>query len=330
MYVREPSTIEGSITGGCVESDVAHRAFDLLQQGGAAELVRYGISDELAGTVGLMCGGIVHVFIHEITHSRVSRAALEADRDGVPFALATILDEPRAGAQLLVTFDEVVGSLGGPPLLDRNVAREARGLLAEARTTVRRFGTDGSTLDEDLRVHIASQAAPPRLVLVGAIDFAAAIAPIAVSIGYRVSIVDPRNAFLSSPRFGAAERVEAWPHEVIPELDLGTRDAVVVFSHNPQFDVPALIAAVASEAGYIGALGSRRTTADRAERLRDAGASDADIARIHSPCGLDIGAATPEQTAIAILAEIVASRSARAGLPLRETGGPIRHTADDS
>jgi xanthine dehydrogenase accessory factor len=163
------------------------------------------------------------------------------------------------------------------------------------------------------------------MVIFGAIDFSAALAKIASGLGYRVTIADPRRAFLDSPRFEAfAETVAAWPQDVLARTPPGPRDAVLVFTHDPKLDVPALMAAVETEAGYVGALGSRQTTTDREQRLRDAGASDADLDRIHAPCGLDIGAATVEETAIAVLAEMTARRAHRSGASLRESTGPIR------
>lgn len=261
--------------------------------------------------------------VHAITNSVAARAALQADVDERPFAVAVVLDGLHAGALMTVTPDGTVGSLGAE-LLDRNVAREAAGLLSQGRSTIRHFGPSGATLGEDVRVHIAAHSAPPRLVLIGAVDFAAALCPLAAGIGYQIHLCDPRPPFLSSPRFAGAERQQGWPQDVIPELDLGPRDVVVVFSHDPKIDVPALMAAFEEDVGYIGALGSRRTTRDRERRLREAGATDADIARLHVPCGLDIGAATAEETALSILAEIVATRRSRRSHALREAKGPIR------
>jgi xanthine dehydrogenase accessory factor len=163
------------------------------------------------------------------------------------------------------------------------------------------------------------------MVIFGAIDFSAALASIAQVLGYRVTISDPRAAFADSPRFSrSAEVVIGWPDATLDRRKLGPRDVVLVFNHDPKRDVPALLAALRTEAGYIGALGSRKTTTDRNRRLREAGASDEQIARILAPCGLDIGSATPEETAVAVLAEIVATRSGRTGTSLRDTGGSIR------
>jgi xanthine dehydrogenase accessory factor len=336
LVVDDQGHIEGSITGGCVEGAVVQEAEGIL--GGTngtgenrSKVLRYGISDELAGTVGLMCGGIVHVFVDELdgVAAEAELAALTAHADGRIAAIATLLDGPHAGGRLAIVDDEVVGSLGDSELLERNVAREARGLLEEGKTTVRRFGADGATLGDDLRVHIRSFAPPPQMYIFGAIDFSAALAPIASQIGYEVTICDARDRFIRSPRFSSAAQVSVgWPQELLRDVELGPRDAVLVFTHDPKFDEPALISAIGTNAGYIGALGSRQTTEDREERLRRAGLGDDDIARIHAPCGLDIGSRTAEETAVSVLAEIIAARARRAGTPLGQTSGPIHGRED--
>jgi xanthine dehydrogenase accessory factor len=326
LVVGEDGAIEGSITGGCVESSVVQESEAILAGERGSGVLTYGISDELAGTVGLMCGGIVHIFVDELDAeaARIEQAALLAHAQGRPVAIATALDGDAAGARLAIIDDQVVGTLRGPDLLDRNVAREARGLLEEGRTTVRRFGADGATLGDERPVHIRAYARPPKMMIVGAIDFSAAIAPFASQIGFEVTICDARDRFVRSSRFSSVARVRiGWPQEIIGEVSLGPRDVVLVFTHDPKFDEPALLAALATGAGYIGALGSRKTTADRERRLRLAGASDDDLSRIHAPCGLDIGSRTAEETAISVLAEIISMRARRAAAPLRETSGPI-------
>jgi len=329
VYITEEGGLEGSVTGGCVEGAIAEEAFAMLGTTGAApKLVTYGISDELAGTVGLMCGGTVHIFVHELRGEPAREAALlalEAVAEERPAAIATLLDGPGAGSKLYVDADRRAGGLGGAELLDANVEREARGLVVQGHSTVRTFGEDGATLGSGLRVHVAAFAEPPRMVIFGAIDFSAALAPLAKGAGYRVTIADPRRAFLASPRFSAfAETVAAWPEAALEGAELGPRDAVLVFTHDPKLDVPAVQAALATGAGYVGALGSRKTTADRTARLRAAGVDEEGIARVFAPCGLDIGASTVEETAVAVLAEIIAHRAGRDGGALRDASGPIR------
>jgi xanthine dehydrogenase accessory factor len=333
VYIDEHGTIEGSVTGGCVESAVAQEALDMLEEGCPPKLYTYGISDELAGTVGLMCGGIVHIFIHEIRPEAREAAigGLAAVRDERPAAVATLLDGEHAGAKLYVDAEATVGSLGGPELLERNVVQEARGSVVQGRSTIREYGPDGASLGTGLRVHVAAFAEPPRMVIFGAIDFASALAPLAKGLGYRVTIADPRQAFLASPRFSAnAETVAAWPQEALGGMTLGPRDAILVFTHDPKLDVPAVQAALSTGSGYIGALGSRRTTEDRNRRLLEDGVSAEDLARVYAPCGLDIGSSTVEETAVAILAEIIARRTGREGRPLRTTSGNIRRDRDES
>jgi len=199
--------------------------------------------------------------VHELTDA--SRDAtvrgLRAFVDGEPSAVATLLDGPQAGEKLYVDGSSRVGGLGGPRLLDVNVEREARGLVAHGRTTVRQFGEDGTTLGTGLRVHVTTHADPPQMIILGAIDFSAALATIAGGMGYKVTIADPRKAFLASARFSAsAETVAAWPQEVIDRLVPGPRDAVLVFSHDAKLDVPALLAAFGTQAGSIGLVAARR------------------------------------------------------------------------
>lgn len=320
MLIAEDGAIEGSITGGCVEAAVVGEAKAIFA-GREAHTVTYGISDELAGSVGLTCGGTVHVFVQELSgeDARVEAEARDAVAAGRPVAIATLLDGPQAGRKLAVVDGELDGSFGGPELLDRSVSRDAEGMLAQGRSGIRRYGVDGATLGADLRVHIHAFAPPPKMMIFGAIDFSAALARVASQLGYEVTIADPRAPFLETPRFQRAARtLLAWPEEAFEAVALSPRDAVLVFTHDPKLDEPALRGALATEAGYVGALGSRRTTADRERRLRESGVGDDQLARVHAPCGLDIGAATPEEVAVSVLAEIIAERSGRAGEPLRE------------
>jgi xanthine dehydrogenase accessory factor len=325
MLVDDNGRIDGSVTGGCVEGALAEEAARVLD-GAPPRTVSYGITDEQAIGVGLMCGGTVQLFVAEITEAH--RDALTTVRDAVeegrPAALATVLDGEGAGAKIAVLEDDAVGSLGGPDLLTRSVVRDARGFLDEGLSAVRRYSARGEVLGAELRVHLQAFASSPVMIIFGAIDFSAALARQAVEIGYRVTICDARSAFAHNPRFAEhAEVVVDWPDRELAGRTLGPRDAVLVFTHDPKFDEPALIAALSSGAGYVGALGSRRTHASRIERLRAAGIADAELDRIHAPCGLDIGARTPAETAISVLAEILATRSHRPGGRLADSAGPI-------
>lgn len=325
MLIDESGRIEGSVTGGCVEAALVEEAQKIFA-GGPPRLLDYGISDEEAAGVGLMCGGAVRVFAHApgaASLEPLERAA-EAISAGTPVAVATLLDGDAAGAKMTILPDETIGSLEAGELLDRSVSREARGFLDEGVSIVRRYGAEGEVMGSELSVYIQAFSTPPEMVVFGAIDFSAELARIASRLGYRVTICDARAPFLASPRFSeAAEVAVAWPDEFLADHPLGPRDAVLVFTHDPKFDEPALVSAVASGAGYIGALGSRRTHERRLARLRERGLEEADLARIHSPCGLDVGARTPAETAISILAEVISARSGRDGRSLSDTDGPI-------
>lgn len=329
MLISDEGEIEGSITGGCIEAAVVGEAHHVLA-GAAARVVTYGISDELAGTVGLTCGGTVHVLVHELAGEagRTEMRALEAVAEGRRVAIATLLDGVRIGAKLALIDDATVGALGESELLERSVARDAAGMLAQGITGIRRYGADGATLGAEVAVHLRSFAPPPTMLIFGAVDFSVAMARIASELGYAVTICDPREPFLRSARFEAASEVlVAWPDDAFSGRGLGPRDAVLVFTHDPKLDEPALRGALATDAGYIGALGSRKTAADRRRRLLEAGVEEDELARIHAPCGLDIGGGTPEEVAISVLAEIVACRTGRSGSFLRE-GSEAIHIRD--
>jgi len=327
LLVDDLGRVEGSVTGGCVESALVEEGSAVLA-GAPPRVVTYGITDAQAAEVGLMCGGTVKVFVHQLRDRDALDAAASDIEAGDPAALCTLLDGSSAGAQMAVGPEGRAGSLEHTPLLDHSVARDARGYLDEGRSAVRTYSARGETMGADLRVAIHAFAAPPRMVIIGAIDFSAALARMATAIGYRVTIVDARQAFLSSPRFSAhAETVLSWPEAYLADVRLGQRDAVLVFSHDPKFDEPALLGAIGSGAGYVGALGSRRTHAEREARLRKVGVVEEDLQRINAPCGLDIGARTPSETAIAVLGEVLALRSGRRGGRLAEAEGPIHPRA---
>jgi xanthine dehydrogenase accessory factor len=250
-----------------------------------------------------------------------------------PVALATVIDGPNATAKLLVTGEgESFGSLGQPEL-DRVVHRDAMAELEAGRSGVRHYGPEGQTTPEDLedtpvvRVFVESWAPPPQMWIFGAVDFTAALAKVAKVLGYRVTVCDARAIFATRRRFPMADEVRVtWPGPMFDErgASLSGRDAVCILTHDPKFDVPAVVGALATKVGYIGVMGSRTTHAKRMQRLAEVGVVDAgDIARLMSPIGLDIGARTPEETAISICAEIIARRTGRVTPSLRDSSGPI-------
>jgi xanthine dehydrogenase accessory factor len=325
MAMNDAAEVEGSVTGGCVEAAVAMEA-EAIMRGGPPKLLSFGVDDARAVGVGLTCGGTVRLFLHRLDRTALAllEAVAEARDKGVPVAVATLSSAGGAGAKMAVFEDRVIGTLGSTDLLDRTVIREARGLLDEGLSMWRHYGTGGETMGSDLSVLIKSYSGRPSMVIFGAIDFSAELARLATTVGYKVTICDPRAPFVSSSRFHeSAEVIVDWPDQVLDPGRLGPRDAVLVFTHDPKLDEPALIAALASGAGYVGALGSRRTHRDRRGRLREVGVDESEIDRIHSPCGLDVGARTPAETAISVLGEIIATRTGRRGLSLKETDGPI-------
>lgn len=255
-------------------------------------------------------------------------AAIRAEQ---PVALATVIAGPHQGGKLLVgPDDDPLGTLGEADL-DRVVARDALGELAAGTTVVRHYGEHGEAREAVVAVFVESFAPPPQMLVFGAVDFTAALVRVAKVLGYRVTVCDAREVFATRSRFPQADDVIVdWPDRLLGRVGSGltARDAVCVLTHDAKFDVPALVAALDTEVGYVGAMGSRRTHADRLDRLREAGVGGPALARIRAPIGLDIGARTPEETAVSICAEIIAQRTGRHDArPLRDTDGPIHHPA---
>jgi xanthine dehydrogenase accessory factor len=324
MLVDDSGRIEGSVTGGCVEGALVEVAQEILA-GEPPRVVQYGISDAMAADVGLMCGGTVRLFVAELTEQVLEplRTVVAALEGHAPVALATVLDGEFSGRKIAVEADRAVGQLG-IERLDQAVRRDALGCLDQGLSAIRSYSASGEVMGSDIRVYIQGFASPPQMVIFGAIDFSVAVATLAREVGYRVTICDARKPFVSSSRFSrVAEVVVDWPDRHLATRELGERDVVLVFTHDSKFDEPALIAGLESGAGYIGALGSRLTHEERLERLRERGVSEEALARISAPCGLDIGARTPAETAISVLAEILALRAHRTGERLAETSGPI-------
>lgn len=259
----------------------------------------------------------------------ILRAAIGAE---APVALATIVETPdggpEVGAKILLRPDEQpMGTLGNEDL-DRVVIRDGLGELSAGTTGIRHYGPNGEARQEEVAVFVESFAPPPRMLIFGAVDFTAALSRVAKILGYRVTVCDARPVFATTQRFPYADEVVVdWPHRLLEKVgpELSQRDAICVLTHDPKFDVPAVIAALQTDAGYLGAMGSRRTTDDRNRRLREEGIDDAKLDTILAPIGLDLGARTPEETAISICAEIIALRSGRSAPSLRNTSGDI-HT----
>ncbi len=258
------------------------------------------------------------------------QAAISAEE---PVALATVIDggteqSPNGAKLLLRPGLDPLGTLGDENL-DRVVIRDAVGELAAGTSGVRHYGPTGEARQDDLSIFIESFAPPPQMLIFGAVDFTAALCRVAKVLGYRVTVCDARPVFATPQRFPYADEIVVdWPHRLLDKVgaDLGPRDAVCVLTHDPKFDVPAVTSALGTDVGYLGAMGSRRTTADRHRRLVEEGVSESDLERVLAPIGLDVGARTPEETAISICAEIIALRSGRIAPSLRDSEGDIHRS----
>jgi len=303
-----------------------------VRDGGVPVLQRYGVSDDDAFSVGLTCGGILDLFVERVDARSFPELGevVAAVRGQEPVAVATVVSGPaaRVGRRVVVWADRVEGATGSQRL-DHAVRDDARGLLAAGRSALLSYGTDGQRRGEGLTVFVESFAPPPRVIVFGAIDFAAAMARIGVFLGFTVTVCDARPVFATATRFPQAhEVVVEWPHRYLAaEAAAGRLDgrtAICVLTHDPKFDVPLLEVALRLPAvGYIGAMGSRRTHDDRLARLLERGLAPHELARMSSPVGLDIGARTPEETAVSIAAEMIALRWGGVGTRLSQLAGPV-------
>ena len=334
MLVGPDDTAVGSVSGGCVEGAVYEQAQEVVA-GGTPVLERYGVSDADAFAVGLTCGGILDVWVERVSRESFPElGALAADVEaGLPVALATVIDHPDPawrGRRIVVRPEEepVAGSIGSPRA-DAAVHDDALGLLASGTSATLSYGPDGERRGEGMRVFVWAFAPKPRMLVFGAIDFAAAVARVGSFLGYHVTVCDARPVFATTSRFPDADEVVVdWPHRYLAaEQEAGRidqRTVLAVLTHDPKFDVPLLeVALRLPDVAYVGAMGSRRTHDDRLERLRAAGLTDDELDRLSSPIGLDLGARTPEETAISIAAEIIAGRWGGTGEHLAATEGRI-------
>ncbi len=333
MLVGPDGTAVGSVSGGCVEGAVYEEANDVVATG-RPTLQRYGIADDDAFEVGLTCGGIMHVFVESMSRESFPELGEIADSIGrhEPVAVVTVIEgaDDRLGKRLVLWPDRTSGTLGAQRL-DDAVAADVRGMLAAGRTGQMHFGHDGERRGDDLTLFVNSFAPAARMVVFGAIDFAAAVARVGAFLGYRVTVCDARPVFATPKRFpDAHEVIVEWPHRYLQaEVDAGRideRTVLCVLTHDPKFDVPLLeVALRLPEVAYVGAMGSRRTHEDRMARLEEAGLTAEERARLSSPVGLDLGARTPEETAVSIAAEIIALRWGGRGERLAALEGRIHH-----
>ncbi|MFF1376330.1 XdhC family protein [Streptomyces sp. NPDC058308] len=335
LAVDSEGTAIGSVSGGCVEGAV----YELCRQSlddGETVLERFGYSDEDAFAVGLTCGGIIDILVTPVRADSAARpvfgSALAAASAGEAAAVARVTSGPAdlLGRALLVRATDGAGTyeggLGGHPELDRTVAEEARALLDAGRTATVEIGEDGSRCGSPLVVLVESSVPPPRMIVFGAIDFASALVRIGKFLGYHVTVCDARPVFATPTRFpDADEIVVEWPHRYLESTDVDGRTVLCVLTHDAKFDVPLLHLALRLPVAYVGAMGSRRTHEDRNKRLREVGVTEMELARLRSPIGLDLGARTPEETALSIASEIVAHRRGGSGVSLTGAHTPIHH-----
>ena len=335
----------GSVSGGCVEGAVYELSIDVCQTGSPV-LQTYGVSDDDAFAVGLTCGGILDIFVERISQEsfpELGEIAAAVER-GEPVAVATVIAGPgQVGARRVIWAGDAEGrsggdaeegawhtgasgTLGSGSRLDAAVDNDVRGMLAQGLTGIRRYGAHGERRGDELSVFVNSFAPPPRMLVFGAIDFAAAVARVGKFLGYHVTVCDARKVFATASRFPDADEVIVeWPHRFLAGTSIDSRTVICVLTHDPKFDVPLLEVALRTPAGYIGAMGSRRTHDDRLARLREVGLTEDELARLRSPIGLDLGARTPEETAVSIAAELIQLRWGGSGQPLTATDGRIHH-----
>ncbi|MEV1066428.1 XdhC/CoxI family protein [Streptomyces sp. NPDC050263] len=330
LAVDDEGTAIGSVSGGCVEGAVYELCRHALKDGEAV-LERFGYSDEDAFAVGLTCGGVIDILVMSARVGdpgrQVIAAALSAVRAGEPVALARVVDGPAEliSRGLAVRSDGLYeGTLSDKAQLAGAVAAQARTMLDAGRTGTVVVGADGSSCGQPLTLLVESSAPSPRMIVFGAIDFAAALVRLGKFLGYRVTVCDARPVFATKARFPEADDVIVdWPHRYLETTEVDNRTVLCVLTHDAKFDVPLLKRALKLPVAYVGAMGSRRTHEDRTRRLREVGVTDRELNRLRSPIGLDLGARTLEETALSIIAEVVADRQGGSGLPLTSTSTPI-------
>ncbi|MEU0107682.1 XdhC/CoxI family protein [Streptomyces sp. NPDC006251] len=347
LAVSADGTAIGSVSGGCVEGAVYDLCVQALRDGETL-VERFGYSDEDAFSVGLTCGGTIDVMVVPYTAGRsVEGAALSAAARGEPVALARVVRGPARllGRALLVRPSEAnrgasgaepgggssEGGLGGGPDLDRTAVAEARALLDGGRTGTVEVSEDGSHCPGGLTLLVESAVPPPRMIVFGAIDFAAALVRAGKFLGHHVTVCDARPVFATRARFPEADEIVVdWPDRYLRRTETDARTVLCVLTHDAKFDVPLLAEALRLPVAYVGAMGSRRTHEDRERRLREAGLGEPELARLRSPIGLDLGARTPEETAVSIAAEIIAARHGGTGAPLTGSDAPIHRAGREA
>jgi xanthine dehydrogenase accessory factor len=310
MAMTASGRIAGSVSGGCVEGAVFDVASEVLA-GGPPQLLHFGVADETAWNVGLACGGSIDVFVEPLQPAayRFARDLLAGD---APFATATVIAGPGGllGRGIVVQRSHTFGGIA--PELDQHVAAIAHSALAAGATGRHSLRLPDSR-SQPIELFVEISQPSPQLIMVGGVQIAIALASFAKTLGYRTIVVDPRRAFGARERFPHVDQlIRAWPEVAFAGLSLTPGTAVALLTHDPKIDDPALRIALRSPAFYVGALGSRKTHEARKRRLASAGVPAESIDRIHGPIGVEIGARTPEEIALAIMAQIVAVRARQA------------------
>lgn len=346
MIVSASGGVFGNVSGGCVEGAVFTECLDAVSSG-ASSLHTYGIRDGDVAAIGLTCGGVVEVAVIPVlpgtAAARAVLLAAERERAGLPVGIGVVTRSAgRVAGELVVLAPEgageAPGGVAGPTEAGASIAAEpwgravteAEALVCGERAEALHLDANGCRVpvrDAALSMLVVPFGAPPRLIVVGAVEFSVALARLGSALGFAVTIVDPRDVFASTARFPGADVVIAWPDRYLAQTRIDARTAICVLSHDERFDVPALSVALASGAAYVGAMGSRRTHEDRLERLAAAGVAASAVARLRSPIGLDLGGRTADETALSILAEIVALRHGGTGRPHSELAGPLHAPA---
>ncbi|MFF7049566.1 XdhC family protein [Streptomyces griseorubiginosus] len=336
VAVDEDGNAVGSISGGCVEGAVYEACREVLRDRGVPRRAWFGYSDDDAFAVGLTCGGELDVLVQRIDPAAQPHLSgvFSAIAQGRPAAVAQVVDGPERllGSTLSVLGGDGVahGRVDGGPA-DRAVADRARALLRAGRTVRIDIGGQADECPERLSVLVHVRAAPPRLLVFGAVDFAAALSRAGRFLGYHVTVCDARPVFATSARFPHADEVVVdWPHRYLEGTEVDDRTAVCVLTHDAKFDIPLLRLALDLPVAYVGAMGSRRTHDERMRRLREQGVTGSQLARLRSPIGLDLGASTPEETAVSITAEIIAQANHGTGRPLTRITGPIHRPSESA
>ena len=335
LLVADDGRIAGSVSGGCVEGAAAEEIAK-ARTDGHRRVIRYGISDEQAWDVGLACGGTIDVLVEpSVPEAAVDAARASATGRGGGRAVVTRLPadappasfgahEPGPGrpAAVPVAID-ADGTFEGPA--DARPAAHDEPAIREAAHDALLRGTSRTITVGDTQYFIEAYPLRPRLVVVGAVEVARSLVRLAAELGFETVVIDGRSAFATEERFPTVDRlVVGWPDEVAEEIGLGAADAVAVLTHDVKFDEPAIVEALRRGCRYVGAVGSKKTQADRRARLAEAGVTEAELDRLRGPIGLDLGGRAPAETALAILAEVVAERYGGSGVPMRELASKVR------